>query len=578
VPTGSERSTLRGHTARVTSVAFSPDGQFVVTGSVDKTARIWNADSGQLFRTLTGHTNTINAVAWYSDDTRNWIATGSSDQSIRIWDGLTGQLIRTLGGAAGRTTAVAFSPDGATIVSGHTDGSVRFWNSETGEQTRRVQSCTSEISGVAYSPDGTTVAAGVRAQNSIPLDVFGGSQGNDLNLTSPLPLDASAAPAGNNYYLWAEVDTDRSDPVRTYARARVHVHEAFSSVIEDATPSIAYDSNDEAFVITAPTTDRQVFSLGQLNEGDRLILGLVELPGYSETFETGAPFSVLVVDDSVNPDDASVPRPEMLVWYQEDFFEKFVLFNQDTRVVAGHDGEYFVIIDGESTFTDTPGVSLFVRIERDFGVIPRPQTVYLNFAGGMDFTVAGLPPFTFGEFDANDINSAWGAAETATIKTKIIEAMEDAYTNGDGKRYNITFVSSDDAEWPGPNSLVLHFGGNIIEGDFALGIADYIDPRNDTVAGNGAIFTDDWSVLFFPAATAAEMGEVIGQVAAHETGHLLGMRHVEEEEDDIMYTPFDDLRPRMFLNSPLSGREQFNAQIGFQNGPRYLEEVLGLMP
>lgn len=123
----------------------------------------------------------------------------------------------------------------------------------------------------------------------------------------------------------------------------------------------------------------------------------------------------------------------------------------------------------------------------------------------------------------------------------------------------------------------MYFGGDSILGNaFLYGLSDYIDPRNDTLTGNGVAFTD--SILAdFASASPAQKGRIIGRVVAHEVGHMLGLRHVNSMTDLMSVTPVWD-SVIVFQTSPLAASEQFNAQIGFQDGPDLLEQVLGLAP
>jgi WD40 repeat protein len=74
---------LQGHTDRVDSVAYSPDGRWIVTAGVDGTARVWDAEDGQQKMVVQGHTDWVNSAA-YSPDGR-WIVTASSDDTARVW-------------------------------------------------------------------------------------------------------------------------------------------------------------------------------------------------------------------------------------------------------------------------------------------------------------------------------------------------------------------------------------------------------------------------------------------------------------------------------------------------------------
>ena len=107
---------LEGHSEGVNSVAFSPDGKRVVTGSSDKTARIWNAQTGKPLRTLQGHSSYVTSVAFSPDGKR--IVTGSDDHTARVWDAETGKPLQELHGHSDYVFSVAFSPDGKRIVTG----------------------------------------------------------------------------------------------------------------------------------------------------------------------------------------------------------------------------------------------------------------------------------------------------------------------------------------------------------------------------------------------------------------------------------------------------------------------------
>ena len=108
--------TLYGHTGAVTSVAFSPDGTRIVTGSEDQTAKVWDARTGTALLELKGHTGAVTSVSFSPDGTR--IVTGSGDRTAKVWDARTGTALLELKGHTGGVTSVSFSPDGTRIVTG----------------------------------------------------------------------------------------------------------------------------------------------------------------------------------------------------------------------------------------------------------------------------------------------------------------------------------------------------------------------------------------------------------------------------------------------------------------------------
>ena len=143
----------------VTSVAYSPDGNHIASGSWDRTVRIWDvATEKQIGKPLNGHTNRVMSVASSPDGPS--IASGSSDNTVQIGDTLTGALLHTLLGHKGAVHSVVYSPDGTRIASGSDDCTIRIWNAHTGKPVGRpLQGHTKSVFAVAYSPDGRQIAS-----------------------------------------------------------------------------------------------------------------------------------------------------------------------------------------------------------------------------------------------------------------------------------------------------------------------------------------------------------------------------------------------------------------------------------
>lgn len=159
VPTRQERGALRGHTSSIRSVAFSPDGATLASGSLDSTVILWDVDAGRERFTLKGHTNHVLSVAFSPDG--ETLASGSHDATIKIWDVAKGQERLTLK-HPGAIESVAFSPDGKTLASGGALGTagvnVKAWDVATGEERFTIH--TNGVRFLAFSPDGKTLASG----------------------------------------------------------------------------------------------------------------------------------------------------------------------------------------------------------------------------------------------------------------------------------------------------------------------------------------------------------------------------------------------------------------------------------
>ena len=147
-----------GHYASVGSVAFSPDGTRIVSGSDDGTVRIWDAETGEETAILSGHKDGLESVAYSPDGTR--IVSGSDDGTMRIWDAEIGKEKVILKGHEKEVLSVAFSPDGKHIISGSNDGTVRIWNADTGEEKVILKGHEKEVLSVAFNPDGIRIASG----------------------------------------------------------------------------------------------------------------------------------------------------------------------------------------------------------------------------------------------------------------------------------------------------------------------------------------------------------------------------------------------------------------------------------
>lgn len=151
----------------VFSVAFSPDGQWLASGSgtewslwsgQENAVKLWNLVQQQEPAILAQHSGFVRAVA-FSPNGR-LLASGSRDRTIKIWSLRTCQVLQTLKGHSFTVNSLAFSPNGQQLVSGSEDGTVRLWGTNTGRQLDAFDLPSSQVYSVALSPDGEIVAVG----------------------------------------------------------------------------------------------------------------------------------------------------------------------------------------------------------------------------------------------------------------------------------------------------------------------------------------------------------------------------------------------------------------------------------
>lgn len=157
VPEGNLTRTLTGHTGRVWSVAYSPDGQQLATSSQDGTIKLWNSAEGSPLRTLTGHEGDVWNVMFAPDGLT--LASAGNDGTIKLWIVANGELLRTLVGHTDRVRRIDFSANGELIASAGNDRTIRVWRAVDGMLLRVFSGHTEQVRSAKFSPDGQTLVS-----------------------------------------------------------------------------------------------------------------------------------------------------------------------------------------------------------------------------------------------------------------------------------------------------------------------------------------------------------------------------------------------------------------------------------
>jgi WD40 repeat protein len=184
---------LEGHTAGVLSVAFSPDGNTIASGSVDDTLRLWSVNQARLIRTMQGHPFPIGQVK-FSPNGIN-LYTGSTDGIIRVWQVSSGIFVRALEGHNGRITGLDISKDGKWLVSSGEDFTVRIWRLPNGVPVQVIDEGMAAITCVVFMPDSQAVAWG-EVDGTIRVRTLKGSWLLSLKNTSQSVTSLDISPDG----------------------------------------------------------------------------------------------------------------------------------------------------------------------------------------------------------------------------------------------------------------------------------------------------------------------------------------------------------------------------------------------
>ena len=330
LPARLEALIAEGHRGGVQSVAWSPQGDRVVSGGDDGTVRLWDVATAQPLATFEGHTANrhgqkgVRAVAWSPQGDR--VVSGGQDGTVRLWDVANAQPLATFSGHKDTVLAVAWSPQGDRVVSGGSGGTVRLWDVATAQQLSTFEGHTANQFGntavlaVAWSPQGDRILSGGADSTMRLWEVATAQQLSTFEGHENTVLAVAWSPQGDRVVSGGDDGTVRLWDVAT------------------AQPLATFEGHENI-----------VYSVAWSPQGDRVVSG-----GHDGTVRL---WDVATSTQIPNTGNVPLPTPTSFAWSPTD----------DRVAVAGRDGTLHVFamrrphllatfhISGDHTFMSTPG-------------------------------------------------------------------------------------------------------------------------------------------------------------------------------------------------------------------------------
>ncbi len=237
--TGEVQETLRsGRPSVIRDVAIDPYSQRIASARDDGTIEIWQIDRQgtdwvvELEQTIAAHAGPVYAIAISPDGLT--LVSGSQDNTVKIWAIETGDLLHTLTDHRGPVRSLAISPDGQTLVSGAGDATIKIWDLETGELQNTLTDHSRLVRGLAVSPDGKTLASASWDRTLKLWDLTTGELQNTLIGHTDLVVSVAISPDGSTLISGSDDDTIKVWDLTTQEELATftnHLSDVFSLVI-----------------------------------------------------------------------------------------------------------------------------------------------------------------------------------------------------------------------------------------------------------------------------------------------------------------------------------------------------------
>jgi WD40 repeat protein/tRNA A-37 threonylcarbamoyl transferase component Bud32 len=340
---GKHRLTFSAHDQGAAGVAFSPDGRFLATAGRDNKVKVWEAKTGSLVHTLTGHADEVLCVIFSPDG--QWVVSSAKDATVRLWQVSTGQCVKTLKTVPDWLRGVAFSRDGRHLAATSHGGGIWLWKTSSWQRIALSGRHRGPVQSVVFTPDSRQmVSAGVdHLDRQVCLwDLATGKEVRRFKGHTHLVNSAVVSPDGKTLATTSEdhmVKLWDMDSGRVLHSLRGHAHWPVQAAFSPDSKQVASASFDSTVKLWDVTTGLERFTLRGQNDA---LVGVAFSPDGRQVASCSTRGTVMLHDVTSGP-----PEVRLLAGHKGTVFG--VAFDREgRRLVSGS-------VDGTAKLWDVAG-------------------------------------------------------------------------------------------------------------------------------------------------------------------------------------------------------------------------------